>query len=259
MKYAHGDKFNGSRPGDRGDGMAKTFSCSHCGTAIPMEGLRSGSLTKCPSCAKDSFVPLQFVPRGDSHLRCPKCTARFDESESVCRHCKSKLPGPNTRRRKAEEVYLGWVRRWKKILLTWAAALVAVAAWLLWPQPQVQPADEVCGSNLRFLYSVFEAGTKSPSGVPSSTGSRFWTDLMTTAMGPVAPACNAAIRSGRGGTSGYRGPLKPVRDLPGTAPIACDFSGLHPGGVAVLLKNGTIYIAPAGTREHDQALEQTKE
>ena len=240
--------------------MSTTFPCAKCGTAIPSDGLRSGSMTKCPGCKGDSFVPLLNMPRETGKLRCPKCTARVEEGDATCKFCQIKLPGPVTRRRVAEELFGRRLSQWKRFVLVWVTLLAGLLTWWLWPGPEIMPPEQACSSNLGFLYSIYSQAAKPGRPLPSTLGSQFWQDLLFREMGGGAfPACPAAVRAGKGGVLGYRGPGLPIQKLPGTGIIACDFRDVHPGGLTILLKNGSILRALPGSQEYDRALSETRE
>jgi hypothetical protein len=217
--------------------MASTYPCFACGAAIPFGNLKSGTLVKCPECKKDGYVPLQNIPRASRQPRCPKCTAKVSEEDSICGFCDAKLPGPNTRRMLMVEDYWARFRKIRKLVAVWCLALAGGVTWYLWPSSGIAEPEAACQSSLQFLHSLYTqvAGSKRP--LPATLGSRFWSDLVTGELGPGIPYCNGGRQLNLGGATGYRGPIEPIATLPDNAVIACDFEPSHDTGVQVLLKN----------------------
>jgi len=94
---------------------------------------------------------------------------------------------------------------------------------------------------------------------PREFGSAFWTTLVAQEHRTDRVACAEAERVLRFGPAAYRGPRKPLAEIPPGGVIACDREGVHPDGIRVLLKDGSLSLAKRGTDEYARALQETIE
>ena len=122
----------------------------------------------------------------------------------------------------------------------------------------------LCAERLKQMWTLQAANkttkTGKTSGMPASTGKKFWLDLQST---PAAQedldsfVCPLSGKSPGKGVLTYRGPLKPVSTLKdGDCVGAC--SGIHSdGSVTVLYKNGSVLVLEKGSPSIAAALKTT--
>jgi hypothetical protein len=256
-----------------------TFHCSSCKKKIVTEDELAGQQGECPFCKKVVVAPAKKkaagpeIPPGQVDFpRCPKCGARRQEMKRTCGFCGADFDAPvpqqppKTRRVPAsvmaKELAPGPDRR-KVVLLGLVLALGVVIAGVVFffsggdaSAPDLAP-DEACRRHLILLDFARQEYEASHHAHPASLGSQFWLDVVAERGGPARLKCPG--NPGKGRVSDYRGPGKPYKDLPSDGILAATYPGDHPGGLNLLLKNGTVLLAAPDSDLHKRALAETKE
>jgi hypothetical protein len=255
-----------------------TFNCSSCKKQIVTQDDLAGKQGECPFCKKVVVAPAKKVeappeiPPGQLDFpRCPKCGARRQEMKRSCGFCGADLGAPaiqtpKTRRVQAtaspRESALGPDRR-RFVLLCLVLLLGVVIAGVAFffnggnsAAPDFPP-DEACRRNMILLDFAVQEYVAAHQAQPAALGSQFWLTVVAERGGPARLKCPSNPRKGR--VSDYRGPVKPYQELQNDGILAATYPGDHPGGLNVLLKNGTVLVAPPDSDLHKRALAETKE
>ncbi len=217
-----------------------------------------GKTAVCVSCEAFVKVPLGWPAPSlgpKVHTRCPKCQAKVLPEVDVCGFCGHDF-SPS-----APEVPAA-TPPWKfpsririPLLLAWTAiAVTAGLSFLGGSDASLVPPEKVCRGHLELLHAAFLRYSRTHETAPNAKGTAFWQVIAEMESEGSALSCPLASSS-----PVYRGPARPWAVIPDTGVVACDHPGIHPEGITVLLKDGSVEFASKGSDLFRRALRETME
>jgi len=249
-----------------------TFTCSSCNAELTIDDHLAGHRVDCTFCKMVIRAPGELKDVSNAILldipRCPKCSARRDETKESCGFCGHTFSDrplwtrfPRTR--KNTVLYNPAAARRRIVLGGLLAVVIVVAALLRFfkvdevPDPSRLPPVERCLRHMILLHFAMEEYAAAKSGPPHGVGSEFWSTILQRDGRTGMLQCPAGC--GRKRPSHFRGPAKPIHELQITGVLATTYPDDHEGGINVLLKNGTVLFVPATNEYYRKALAESRE